>query len=172
MLNQFKQWLHEVGEAANTIKRETKARGEVVKPWYARQKNIDIKKRFHDEGKARGYTSNSSNHGGERLYDFRWAEIDKDNNLLGVVLAMEIEMSDNKEYLNRYDFKKLLQADSVYKVLVFQLDTEKEILQAMQQLKDAAEKYKFRCDSEFLLCCWSTVKGEFIFDEFKAIAKS
>lgn len=174
MIEEFKQWLIEIQEAALAHKREQAlAAGDVTKwkrfIWTSTNKNKAIKARFRDEGAERGYRSRPSykTGAGEWLYDFVWREFDENNDLLKVVLTMEIEVSESKIPSLLYDFQKLLQADSEYKIFVFQTETEADVLAAMDALKAAAQHYQSKSESKFLLCGWSTQLNLFSFDEFE-----
>lgn len=87
--------------------------------------------------------------------------------MLNIVLAMEIEVSDMEEKAIKYDFNKLLQADSQYKVLVFQLKTESEVNAALEDFTNAAKVYNSKSNSEYLLCGWCTSKNKFLFSDFR-----
>ena len=147
--------------------------------WSSPKKNAAIKKKFRDElaalGKAENdgkqvyfsrpsYVANTS----EWLYDF--VSYRKDGpDLVEVFLAMEIEMSDPGECEDKHDFKKLLQSDSSYKVFVFQKKTADEVSRSFDELVRAAEKYRFRSGSEFLLCGWCQSLNQFQFRQYTAI---
>jgi hypothetical protein len=179
MLEKFKQWLEEVEFAA--IERKKKAavsEGDLTQwkrqIWRAPAKNRDIKTKFHQEalnlklGVRSRPTFGIEKPSREWLYDFVWRRFDSENNLSEIVLVMEIEMSDLTECTSRHDFNKLLQADSTYKIFVFQMKTEEQIQSEFEQLKTKAARYRFRFDSEFLLCGWSTKENKFFFDSFEA----
>lgn len=173
MRGEFKQWLIEIQEAALAHKREQALAGGDEASWKrfiwtSTDKNKAIKARFRDEGALRGYRSRPSykTGAGEWLYDFVWREFDENNNLLKVVLTMEIEVSESKISSLLYDFHKLLQADSEYKVFVFQTKTEADVQAAMSALKTAAQHYQSKSESKYLLCGWSTQLNLFSFDEF------
>lgn len=173
MRGEFKQWLIEIQETALAHKREqARAAGKEASwkrfIWTSTNKNKAIKDRFRDEGAQRGYRSRPSHEtkAGQWLYDFVWREFDENNNLLKVVLTMEIEVSESKISSLLYDFHKLLQADSEYKVFVFQTKTEADVQAAMIALKTAAQHYQSRSASKYLLCGWSTQLNQFSFDQF------
>lgn len=178
MLDQFEQWLKEVGEEAVAGKKATAEKTNISNwkkvIWKAPHKNAAIKAKFREMSQtleALGHSEvkcRSSKNGGEWLYDLVWHRVDQAGNLIEVVLAMEIEMSYMDECIKRHDFNKLLQADSTYKVFVFQQKTEADVMLGMEMLKSAASHYRFRTGSDFLLCGWSTQKNNFFFDRFYA----
>ncbi|WP_022943261.1 hypothetical protein [Psychromonas hadalis] len=174
MIEQFKIWMEEVKDKAIADKHEkAKVKGDETKwkkeIWKSPKKNTAIKNRFRDEGANLGYKSRPSyvTNAGEWLYDFVWRQFNDDGHLINVVLTMEIEVSEMHEKGIQYDFDKLLQADSMYKILVFQLKTEGEVNQALLNFKLATESYNSKSDSEYLLCGWCTSKNEFIYSDFK-----
>lgn len=175
MITDFKQWIHEIQCNAINIKREkAKNKGNEdnwkSEIWKSPDKNSEIKRRFRDEGVKLGYRSKPSyvTKSGEWLYDFVWRKFDENNNLIEVVLTMEIEVSDMNIKGIMYDFNKLLQADSKYKILIFQLKTEADIELALVQFEKSAKIYNEKSKSEYLLCGWSTDLNEFLFNEFSA----
>lgn len=174
MIENFKEWMIEIqDEAINEKCRKAKEKGDETKweneIWKSPEKNKVIKNRFRDEGFKRGYKSRPSyvSGAGEWLYDFVWREFNDDGDLLNIVLAMEIEVSDMEEKAIKYDFNKLLQADSQYKVLVFQLKTENEVNAALENFTNAAKVYNSKSNSEYLLCGWCTSKNKFLFSDFR-----
>jgi hypothetical protein len=174
MIENFKEWMIEIqDEAINEKCRKAKEKGDETKweneIWKSPEKNKVIKNRFRDEGFKLGYKSRPSyvSGAGEWLYDFVWREFNDDGNLLNIVLAMEIEVSDMEEKAIKYDFNKLLQADSQYKVLVFQLKTESEVNAALENFTNAAKVYNSKSNSEYLLCGWCTSKNKFLFSDFR-----
>lgn len=170
MLEKFKMWFQEIEAQAMSAQ----------EPWRAQEKNRDIKKTFRDKfeklgaGEKQVYFSRPSYKAktGEWLYDFVARRLDDSGrvkDLLEVFLVMEIELSNPREVDHRYDFNKLLQADSLYKIFVFQQENRADVENAAEKLKAAARKYRFRCDSEFLLCGWSKTEKQFMFDDFKVV---
>jgi hypothetical protein len=173
MIKEFEKWMREIQDEAIARKKEqAKAKGDESKwkkeIWKSPKKNEDIKLRFEKEGDNLGYNSRPSysKKRGEWLYDFVWREFDGNGNLLGIKLAMEIEVSDMTEKGIRYDFNKLLQADSDYKILVFQMKTEDEVNKALSNFEKIAKDYKSKLESDFLLCGWVTSLNSFIFKNF------
>ena len=174
MIEDFKKWVLEIQDEALQEKRnkaikkgdESKWKSEI---WMSPKKNEAIKRRFRDEGAKRGFRSRPSykTNAGEWLYDFVWREFDENDNLLRIELAMEIEVSDMHLKGIRYDFNKLLQSDAKFKIHIFQLKTEDDVKSALDSLFQAAKKYAFKSESEFLLCGWSTALNQFLFKEFK-----
>lgn len=172
MLDQFKIWFTEIAQKAidqKVSKASKKGNAETWKSeiWRSSDKNSDIKKRFRDEGAARGYKSRPSyvSGAGEWLYDFVWREFDEDERLVRVVLAMEIEVSACNPKSIRYDFNKLLQADAEYKILVFQQKTKSEVDSTFSFLQDSFSIYQKKSDSAFLICGWCTAENSFSFRE-------
>ena len=172
LIKLFQQWFLEIGENAVQEKIEkAKAKGDETKwkneIWSSPRKNKDIKARFRDEGEKLGFKSRPSykTNAGEWLYDFVWREFDEQNNLKKVVLTMEIEVSD--KYF-KYDFNKLLQADSEYKIMVFQVKSTQELEDVFSSLHSAIQAYESRVKSYYLLVGWCTSENNFSFKDFKS----
>jgi hypothetical protein len=181
MLMRFKKWLKEVQDDAVAFKKDTAKDPALWRNvvWLAPRKNEAIKKKFRDELVNLGRDENDGKQvyfsrpscvakTSEWLYDFISYK-KKENDLLEVFLAMEIEMSNPLECQNKHDFKKLLQADSRYKVFVFQKKSADEVTRSFDELVRAAEMYRFRSDSDFLLCGWCQSRNEFLFREYTAV---
>jgi len=173
MIEDFKLWFKELELKAITVKKlkakdPTKWKKEI---WKAPEKNKQIKEKFTLEGRILGYRPRSSfdRKAREWLYDLIWREFDNDGFLINVPLAMEIELSDKKEKNIRYDFNKLLQADSEYKVFVFQQKSVKSSDEMLLPFEKVARKYKSKISSKYLICCWCTSKNEFMFNDFDLV---
>jgi len=174
VIKQFECWMAEIQENAIAVKKAAaKTKGDESQwkkeIWKSPEKNQAIKHKFRDEGEKLGYKSRPSykTGAGEWLYDFIWREFDSDNNLLGIKLAMEIEVSDMNEKGIIYDFNKLLQADSDYKILVFQLKTESDVSNILSKIESLSKKYRAKSNSSVLLCGWSTSLNKFIYKSFE-----
>ncbi|KAF3984804.1 MAG: hypothetical protein HFP81_00270 [Methylococcales symbiont of Hymedesmia sp. n. MRB-2018] len=141
--------------------------------WHSPQKNKDIKLRFSIEGEKLGYRPRpyKQNNAGEWLYDFVWRKFDESGNLLSVDLTMEIEVSDTDIKKIKYDFNKLLQSDSKYKILIFQLKKESDIINALVEFSDSVKSYNSKVSSEYLLCGWCTSLNRFIFNDTAIVIK-
>ena len=175
MITKFKTWFKEVEDTAiKRKKREARNKGDESKwkkeIWQSIQKNKDIKHKFRDEGFNLGYNSRPSykSKAGEWLYDFIWRKFDGEDNFLELVLAMEIELSENTFKGFRYDFNKLLQSDATYKIFVFQKKMENEIEEIFKLLVESTIKYKSKIESEYLICGWCYSKNTFLFHDFKS----
>ncbi|AMO56232.1 hypothetical protein GZ77_05315 [Endozoicomonas montiporae] len=173
MIIKFKKWFDELAENAILVKKaKASAKGDESKwgkeIWRSSEKNKQIKMKFRDEGAKLGLRSRPSyvTGAGEWLYDFIWREFDHSGNLIGVKLAMEIEMSDMNLKGIRYDFNKLLQSDAEYKVMVFQLKEEAEVNEALDNLHMAFMSYQAKAPAHYLLAGWCTRKQKFIFHDF------
>ena len=173
MIENFKLWFQELERKAIAAKKHkakdpAKWKKEI---WKAPEKNKQIKEKFALEGKLIGYRPRSSfdKKAREWLYDFIWREFDDDDFLISVPLTMEIELSDKKEKDIRYDFNKLLQADSEYKVLVFQQKSVESSNKMLLSFEKIARKYKSRLSAKYLICCWCTSKNEFMFHDFDLV---
>lgn len=169
MIEEFKKWFREIQQEAidEKIKKARKNGDETAwkkEIWRSPDKNKAIKARFRDEGAKRGFKSRPSyvTGAGEWLYDFVWREFDENNDLKRIVLTMEIEISD-KSF--RYDFNKLLQADSPYKIMVFQLKHEAEIQGMFASLTSAIDAYQAKVGAHYLLCGWCTSQNNFMFSD-------
>ncbi|MEZ8613458.1 hypothetical protein AB4138_07435 [Vibrio sp. 10N.286.52.C3] len=171
MVTQFTQWFLDIQDnAIQEKKAKAKAKGDESQwqkeIWKSPEKNAAIKHRFRDEGERLGFKSRPSykTNAGEWLYDFVWREFDDNNHLKRVALAMEIEVSDQSFV---YDFNKLLQAESRYKIMVFQVKTEAEVEATFRVLQKAAAIYETRVPSHYLLVGWCTSNNCFSFLDFK-----
>jgi hypothetical protein len=179
MLDEFQKWLEQVECDAIATKMSSATDPTLWKKevWLSPKKNDDIKRKFRDEmekleneGKQVYFSRPSFKaKTGEWLYDFVSRKFDDEKNLIEVFLTMEIEMSNPNECESRYDYNKLLQADSRYKIFVFQLKSKQNVLDGLAKLKEAAGKYRFRSNSDFLLCGWSTSENKFFFEKFQAL---
>ena len=173
MVESFKRWFQEIREDAVKEKmNKARMKGDESKwkkeIWRSPDKNRAIKERFCAEGTRLKYESRPCNktHSKEWLYDFVWREFDSQRNLKRVILAMEIEVSD--QYFN-YDFSKLLQADSEYKIMVFQVKLEQEVEKVFQLLSTAVLNYQSKTASNYLLVGWCTSLNDFIFKHIEVI---
>lgn len=169
MIEEFKRWLSELGSNAVSRKNSIYAETGVRPKWDNRTKNTEIKKRFSEEAlKIPGILprSSSDRKAREWLYDMIWRKFDEDNDFIGVLLVMEIELSDMKKSGLVYDFNKVLQSDAEYKLFVCQQRTLAESVQVLGSLRAAAEKYDTRVKSSILLSCWCWETAEFSFDNF------
>lgn len=173
MIESFKEWFSDIREEAIKDKKvKAKIKGDETawkkEIWKSPEKNKVIKNKFRDEGFKLGYKSRPSyvTGAGEWLYDFVWRKFDESGNLKNVILTMEIEMSNLHESEKKHDFNKLLQADSQYKVMVFQSKSKKDTLTALEKFENAAKVYNSKSESKYLLCGWCTSKNEFIFSDF------
>lgn len=172
MLYQIQEWLDDLAAIANEKRRVAKA-DERKFIWYSTQKNKDIKRKFSIEGEKLSsngsrFSSRSSgdSSGREWLYDFALREFDESNHLLGIKLAVEIELSDSKVGGLIYDFNKLLQSDSSYKCFIFQKKDEAAFTEILGGLNNLLNKYHHRVDSQFIVACWITSKYKFIYQQF------
>lgn len=174
MISQFKRWFKELeAKAIETKKSSAKAKGDENKwrseVWRSPNKNQDIKLKFTDEAINLGYKPRSSatNKGGEWLYDLIWRKFNTDGSLNEIILSMEIELSDCNVSGLKYDFNKLLQADSLFKVFVFQQRDKSDVNTIFELLSNAAFSYKTKTPSHYLMCGWSIADNEFIFHDFE-----
>jgi hypothetical protein len=166
VIETFKSWIEEIQEKALEEKRakarekgdESKWKKEI---WTSPAKNKAIKVKFAVEGKSRGYQVRSAHSKNEWLYDVVWRKM-VDNHLVEIPLAVEIEMSDDHLGII-YDFNKLLQAESKYKVLVFQTKTKSDVDEVFQRVDNAIQQYQTVLTSHYLLCGWSTALNSFLF---------
>lgn len=174
MIETFQQWFREIRDAAIEDKkmRARAAHGDEScwrqQPWRSPDKNRDIKRRFAEEGLRRGYRPRPSHldaRHGEWLYDVTWQRLDPEGFLLGIELAMEIEVSDAAPVAIRHDFAKLLQTDAPYRIQVFQQRDRPATEALLDYLDDAAARYQTRRDSSaaLLLCGWCSRDNDFHF---------
>ena len=139
--------------------------------WRSPEKNRDIKAFLAREGQRLGFQVLPAGQRGEWLYDLVWRHLDANGNLIGIPLAVEIEMSDEDVRGIRYDFNKLLQAQADHKLMVFQLKTPEEVEAAFERLQEAIDAYPSAASCRYLLCGWSTQKNEFYFRHGETDAK-
>lgn len=179
MIEDFKSWIIEISDnAIDEKKAKARSKGDESKwqreIWSSPEKNKAIKSKFMLEGEKLGYRTRPSRttNAREWLYDFVWRRFDEHGNFVGVDLAMEIEVSDMNTGGIRYDFNKLLQSDSKYKILVFQLKTEPEVVSAIDALHTSSMAYSSKVAAEFLICGWITSKNIFEFKAFSTVALS
>lgn len=131
--------------------------------WPSPEKNHDIKSALAAEGLRLGFQVLPSGSRGEWLYDLVWRRLDANRNLIGVPLAVEIEVSDSSLGGIRYDFNKLLQAQADHKLMVFQVKTESEVEATFDRLEESIEVYPHPAHCRYLLCGWSTQQNAFSF---------
>ncbi len=114
--------------------------------WKSPAKNGAIKHRFRDEGERLGFKSRPSykTNTVEWLYDFVWREFDSHNHLKRVDLTMEIEVSYQSLV---YDFNKLLQAESRYKIVVFRSKLKLRLKQRFGYYKKQRPFMKPECQA-------------------------
>ena len=168
--------LDEIETLLNETISEHKANGDGKwKRWKPREKNADIKMKFHRKGDELNVKSRySRGKNKEFLYDFSWVEWGEDENhgaekfLKKVHLVMELEFSDQKMGNGTrgnvmYDFNKLLQSDAEIKVMGFQMKTQEEVSAGIARMKRAISHYK--PSGSFLLFGWAWKDGgkKFIF---------
>ena len=172
MLEKIEAWLNVLEVKANENKKAAKLNGEKY-IWYSTQKNKEIKRIFSAEGEKLPSTgtrlssrSSGDSSGGEWLYDFALREFDENDRLVGICLAVEIELSDSKPKGLGYDFNKLLQSDAPYKGFIFQQKDELAFTEILEHLEAALHRYNHRVDSEFLISCWITSKYRFIYEQY------
>ena len=168
MVEDFKRWFVELGDHAISRKNDIALKTGKRPKWKNSVKNKEIKEKFSHEGRRiEGLRPrpSSDRKAGEWLYDLIWREFDSKNNFVGVKLAMEIELSDMRESGLVYDFNKLLQSDSDYKIFVFQQQTKEKAEYVFKQLRLRSESYNHKFKSTFLQCCWSWDSGAFLFNE-------
>ncbi|WP_431025633.1 hypothetical protein [Halomonas sp. H5] len=131
--------------------------------WSSPEKNRDIKAALAAEGQRLGFQVLPADNRGEWLYDLVWRRLDANRNLLGMPLAVEIEVSDSSLWGIRYDFNKLLQAQADHKLMVFQVQTKSEVEAAFERLEESIKVYPHTAPCRYLLCGWSTQQNAFSF---------
>tara|TARA_R110000868_G_C10451559_1_gene726428 strand:- start:31 stop:558 length:528 start_codon:yes stop_codon:yes gene_type:complete len=171
LINNFKSWFTELGGQAISRKNAIALKTGKRPKWTNTVKNREIKEKFSVDGRRlEGIKPRSSadRKAREWLYDLIWREFDSENNFIGVKLVMEIEFSDMKENGLVYDFNKLVQSDSEYKIFVFQQQNKEKADNAFKQFRSRSEFYNHKMKSQFLLSCWCWDSGTFIFNEFSS----
>lgn len=131
--------------------------------WKSPTKNGDIKAALVAEGQRLGFQVLPAGNRGEWLYDLVWRRLDANRNLIGMPLAVEIEVSDNRLWGIRYDFNKLLQAQADHKLMVFQVQTQDEVEAVFERLEESIKVYPHAVTCRYLLCGWSTQQNAFHF---------
>ena len=136
--------------------------------WPSPDKNRDIKTALAEEGQRLGFQVLPAGSRGEWLYDLVWRRLDANRNLIGMPLAVEIEVSDSRLWGIRYDFNKLLQAQADHKLMVFQVQTQEEVEAVFERLQESIDVYPHGIPCRYLLCGWSTQQNAFHFAECSA----
>lgn len=169
LIKDFKSWISELGIEANEWK-DSQEKSTGKRPnWTNPHKNKDIKNKFAVKGKQRPdiqVRSSAEKNKGEWLYDLVWRKLDSNQNLIGIELAMEIELSSLGTSGLVYDFNKLLQSDADYKIFVYQ---QKSVVLAetiANDLKTRKDIYNSKVDSAYLLACWCWDSAEFKYWSF------
>ncbi|EJG1894794.1 MULTISPECIES: hypothetical protein [Vibrio] len=165
MISEFMSWFDELGTSAMERKKQAQLKSGIRPKWNNTLKNKEIKLMFSERGKhISGIRPRSSvdKKAKEWLYDLIWREFDSESNFIGVKLSMEIELSDMKLKGLRYDFNKLLQSDSEYKVFVFQQKTQVDADYIVYELTKSLSAYKHKSSSNYLLTCWCWETGTFL----------
>lgn len=135
------------------------------KIWRSPDKNRDIKAALLEEGERLGFQVLPSKSRGEWLYDLIWRRLDGNRNVIGITLAVEIEVSDSRAGGIRYDFNKLLQAQADHKLMVFQVKTSEDIKQVCDRLVRSIRAFPHAHPCRYLLCGWSTQENAFHYRE-------
>lgn len=133
--------------------------------WKSPYKNREIKAALAAEGQRLGFQVLPAGNRGEWLYDLAWRRLDANRNLIGIPLAVEIEVSDNHLWGIRYDFNKLLQAQADHKLMVFQVQTQDEVEKTFARLEESIQVYPHAAPCRYLLCGWSTQQNIFWFKQ-------
>ena len=136
--------------------------------WLSPDKNKAIKTALAEEGQRLGFQVLPAGSRGEWLYDLVWRRLDANRNLVGMPLAVEIEMSDNRLWGIRYDFNKLLQAQADHKLMVVQVQTQEEVEAVFERLQESIDVYPHGSPCRYLLCGWCTQQNAFHFAERSA----
>lgn len=139
--------------------------------WPSPEKNRAIKAMLAKEGERLGFQVLPSGKRGEWLYDVVWRRLDGNRNIIGMPLAVEIEVSDSRLGGIRYDFNKLLQAQADHKLMVFQVKTPDEVQQAFQRLAQSIRAFPHAHACHYLLCGWSTQQNAFHYQEHSVAAE-
>ena len=136
--------------------------------WLSPDKNRAIKTALAEEGQRLGFQVLPAGSRGEWLYDLVWRRLDANRNLVGIPLAVEIEMSDNRLGGIRYDFNKPFQAQADHKLMVFQVQTQEEVEAVFERLQESIDVYPHGSPCRYLLCGWCTQQNAFHFAERSA----
>jgi hypothetical protein len=78
----------------------------------------NIKRKIGEVGEKKGYSICSSIHDSEWLYDLIWYQNKEGGGLSKLNLALESELSNRKPAGLKYDFEKILVANSDYRVFI------------------------------------------------------
>lgn len=139
--------------------------------WYSPQKNRAIKECLIQEGQKLGLqVLPDQKKRGEWLYDLVWRQLDANKNIIGMPLAVEIEVSDSSLSGIRYDFNKLLQAHALNKLMVFQVKHLDDANLAFERLRQSIDAFPHLQENKYLLCAWITKLNEFQFRAYDSEA--
>lgn len=138
--------------------------------WRSPDKNYLIKVALAEEGQRLGFQvlPNLAIKRGEWLYDAVWRRVDANRNVIGIPLAVEIEVSDSRVGGIRYDFNKLLQAQADHKLMVFQVKTSTEVENVFSRLVTSINAFPHSHPCRYLLAGWSTTQNAFHFKTYAA----
>jgi hypothetical protein len=102
---------------------------------------------------------------GEWLYDLIWYKNNNNNRLETVPLVLESEWSMD-DFQIRFDFEKLLVANSPLKVMIFQNcdDTSEKVFQA---LREGIDEYIHGANCTYILACYQWKHKKFETRTFK-----
>jgi hypothetical protein len=99
----------------------------------------------------------------EWLYDFTFYSMDG-SNTTNIILAAEIEWGLDFEDDILFDFEKLIQARSDYRLMIFQAANNNAIAEIFEKLKDSANRFKHSQNGDkYLLAGWSQQPNEWKF---------
>ncbi|MFT7528299.1 MAG: hypothetical protein ACI9LY_003460 [Arenicella sp.] len=163
---QVQAWFEELAVLARSNRLDYNSRPESQKTegprykWKSPLKNKEIKTKLASETCAMNPNfitrSSADRKSREWLYDLTVREFNEKKQLISIPLVVEIELSDNKFSGIRYDFNKLLQADSPTKILVIQQKTYERATAIFNQLRPCIEQYQHRSECIYMIACWVT----------------
>ncbi|SDO28374.1 hypothetical protein [Vreelandella arcis] len=138
--------------------------------WRSPEKNHLIKVALAEEGQRLGFQvlPNPVTKRGEWLYDAVWRRVDANRNVIGIPLAVEIEVSDSRLGGIRYDFNKLLQAQADHKLMVFQVKTPTDVEEVFSRLMTSIDAFPHSHPCRYLLAGWCTTQHAFHFNTYDA----
>ena len=108
---------------------------------------------------------NSKNGNKGWLYDQTWFTKSEKGRLKSVPFVMESEWRNNMEYI-KYDFEKLLLANSPIKLMVFQSTASKpeEMQNRFREMESGINDYKYDNSGIYILACYVLKNGRHMFD--------
>jgi hypothetical protein len=171
MLSEIQNWLKQLESRARLLNMLTKENNKGL-TWLRTNQHKSIKEKlkkgseqFSSQGRLLSHAS-GENSFEKWPYDFTLQESDQENQLIGIRLIAEIDLSGSSENCLLHDFYKILQADADVKLLVIQKEFKEGFITATNEYEKTMKAYKHKLKSEILLACWITSEDRFAFKRY------